>query len=56
MKQPNGEGVGGGGVHPGFETQVRRHQESETGSTSGPTKRTDVLQTFYKKKEKKRKK
>ena len=31
------------GIHPGFETQGRRHQKSKTRSISGPTKRTYVL-------------
>ena len=35
----------------GFETQRRCHQKSKTGGISGPTKRTYVLQFFFKKRE-----
>ena len=37
-------------VYSGFETQRRHHQKSKTG-ISGPTKRTYVLQIFFKKKQ-----
>ena len=36
------------GIHPGFETKGRRHEESKTGVIKSPTKRIYVLQIFLK--------
>ena len=37
------------GIHPGFETQGRRHQKSKTGVDLlvAPQKRTDVFKIFF---------
>ena len=37
------------GIHPGFETPAMKQKVQNKG-ISGPTKRTDVLQKFFKKK------
>ena len=37
------------GIHSGFETQGKSHQKFKTGVSSGPTKRTDVLQILKEK-------
>ena len=37
------------GIHPGFETQGRLHQKSQSRGTIGDTKRTYVLQKFFEK-------
>ena len=35
--------------HPGLQTHCRRHPEVQNSVISGPTKRTDILQIFFKK-------
>ena len=35
------------GIHPGIETQRRRHQESKTEVSVAPQKKTGVLQFFF---------
>ena len=37
------------GIHPGFETQGRRHQKSNAEVLVAPQKRTCVLQNFFEK-------
>ena len=43
------------GIHPGFETQGRRHQKSKTGVSVAPQKGLVSYKIFLKKKKKKKK-